>query len=96
MSVAEEMTTGEIGRRLVELTTAVKSLGEKVDKRPSWDDINRLEAARNKTDGDQDKDIQALQAAQAGAMRLVVTSLVGVLLSLVGALVSLGIALLTR
>lgn len=44
----DEITTGEVSRSLATLTSTVtdgfKDLAEKVDRRPTWEDVRRIEA----------------------------------------------------
>lgn len=45
----DEITTGEVSRRLDDLSksidTGFKDLGEKVERRPVWEDVRRIEKA---------------------------------------------------
>lgn len=43
MSQSEEITLGEVARKLDSLAGDVKDLAGKVDDRPSWRDIQRVE-----------------------------------------------------
>jgi len=87
MPPTDDMTNGEIGRRLGDLTNAVNALGGKIDQRPVWADIARLEVQRDKADEKRDSAIKALEDAQDSAMRWIITALVGALLSLAVGLV---------
>lgn len=46
---SDEITTGELGRRLDQfggtITEALKDLAKKIDDRPDWQDVRRIEAA---------------------------------------------------
>lgn len=89
MATTDEITTGELGRRLDSFGTTIqdgfKELGKKIDDRPDWQDVRRIEAgiterltaeveARKVGQGIADRAIKALEDSQRWAVRLVVAA----------------------
>lgn len=76
MPTTEPMTNGEIARSLVRIEKSLEHVTEKMDTRPSWEDVKRIETALA-------ADIRELQDTQKWAMRLVIGAVLLALISLV-------------
>lgn len=61
-------TQGEIVRAVIKFGTTLERIEEKLDDRPSWEDINRLTKAQDDKDKKQD---EALKGVQDRAFQLV-------------------------
>lgn len=87
MPATDEITTGELGRRLDAFGTTLqdgfKELAKKIDDRPDWQDVRRIEAginerahaeseARKVAQGIADRAIKALEDGQRWAVRLII------------------------
>lgn len=90
MAPSDEITTGELGRRLDAFGTTIsdgfKDLGKKIDDRPDWQDVRRIEAAliervlveRGARDAERlvaDKAISGLEEWNRYAVRIVLSAL---------------------
>lgn len=61
MPDSEPWTQGEIVRAVRSFGETLHRIEEKLDTRPSWDDVNRITNAQSRTDTKQDEAIKALQ-----------------------------------
>lgn len=79
-----EVTLGEVGRKVDSLAESVKGLASKVDERPNWQDLKRVEDVWQAKHDAQTKDIAAMSSWQTWAGRLmlggVATAILGVVL----------------
>lgn len=75
------MTTGEIARMLERLQRSTDGLHEKLDARPTWEDVKRLETARDKQITDVQTDVHELQQAQTWLYRLTIGAVITAVLS---------------
>lgn len=102
--VAEDVTLGEVFRSVQALGTDLKDIKAGLEKRPTWDDINRMEVNRlaaeaaritadTATETAQNEAIKALQDNNKWLVRTAGAALVTGVLS---APIAIGVAILTR
>lgn len=77
------MTTGEIARSLERIERGTAAIHEKLDARPTWEDLKRLETARDKELAEVTSDIECLQSANRKVAWTVVGAVLVALVSLV-------------
>lgn len=75
------MTLGEVGRKVDDLATTVKDMAKRVDDRPDWHDVRRIESHWNTKLTAAERRITLLESWQTWAGRLfmggIVTSIIG-------------------
>jgi hypothetical protein len=80
-----EVTLGEVYRLQLAQTTVLEGIRESMDKRPTWEDINRQETARDKAEQKQNEAIKALEDNNRWTWRTLaaaaITALAGLVLS---------------
>lgn len=86
--MADDISTGELGRRIDALAAAMTGMSEKMDGRPSWHDMDRLSAIRDNEQKKQDEAIRDLEGAQTWVFRTsigaLIVGVVGILFRFVG------------
>lgn len=101
--LSEPWTQGELVRAVTGIFSSLKRIEEGLDKRPDWDDINRLELARNAADKQRAESRDKEQATQDVALKNLedrmaraMTAAVGGLLTAVASMGTLIVNLLNR
>lgn len=77
-----EVTLGEVYRLQLSQTTVLESIRSSMDKRPTWEDIKRQEAARDREQQDQNDAIKSLEDNNRWTVRTVGAALVTALAGL--------------
>lgn len=92
------MTTGEVARALERIERGTEAINDKLDRRPTWEDIKRLETARDNqlTEikagpiAEIKADVSKLEHAQTWLMR---TTIGAVIVAVIGILIRIPEAL---
>ena len=103
-TVTEDVTLGEVFRSVQTLGTDLRAIASSLEKRPTWEDINRIEANRaaaemaraastQATETLQNEAIKGLQDNNKWLVRAVIGSLITGLLS---APIAIAVAILSR
>lgn len=71
-----EVTLGEVYRLQLTQSETLGGIKESIEKRPTWDDINRIEKAREVTEKLQNEAIKALEDGNRWLVRLIGAALV--------------------
>jgi hypothetical protein len=71
-----EVTLGEVYRLMLAQGLTLQGISASLEKRPTWDDINRLEASREAQELLQNQAIKALEDGSRWLVRTVGTALV--------------------
>ena len=85
-----EVTLGEVYRLQVGLAGTLDGIKESIDKRPTWEAIDRLEKARDATELLQNAAIKKLEDAQTWLVRAVGGALVTALAAAIGVGINMG------
>jgi hypothetical protein len=85
-----DITLGEVYRLQVGLSETLGGIKESIDKRPTWEAIDRLEKARDATEVLQNVAIKKLEDAQTWLVRTVGAALVTALVAAIGVGVNMG------
>lgn len=80
---SEPMSTGEIARALERIERGTAALHDKLDKRPTWEDVNRLEGNRDRQVAALQEDVDALQGSQTWLYRLTIGAVLTAVLGMV-------------
>ncbi len=97
-----EVTLGEVYRRVNDVADAVGTVSESLNKKPSWDDIRRMEEARversklhAEKEKKQDEAIKALEEANRWlsrtAIAAILTGLISLAVGIAGAIAIAGV-----
>lgn len=78
----EGVTIGEVYRLQLAQSETLSGIKESIEKRPTWHDIERLQATRDKEQAIQDQAIKALEDAN----RWLTRTVIGALITALGAL----------
>ena len=85
-----EVTLGEVYRLQVTQASVLEAIRDSMDKRPTWEDIKRQEAARDREQKEQNEAIKALEDNNRWTVRTVgaalITALAGLALGVAKAL----------
>ena len=85
-----DITLGEVYRLQVGLSETLGGIKESIDKRPTWEAIDRLEAARDATEKLQNQAIKDLQDGTRWLVRTVGAALITALGAAVGVAINMG------
>jgi hypothetical protein len=85
-----DITLGEVYRLQLAHSTALESIKQSIDKRPTWEAIDRLEDARDAEQGQQNVAIKALEDANRWLVRTVGAALVTGVAGLAGVVINSG------
>lgn len=77
------MAPGEVGRTLLRLEEGIKDIAGKLERRPSWTALERLEEARDARDKIRDAEIAELKDSHRWVTRAVIGALITGLVGLV-------------
>lgn len=89
MPNSEPWSMGELVRTVTNFAKTLDRIEEKLDSRPDWDDINRLETSRNKEQVAQDVAIKAVEDRLARVTTTAVGAVLAALTAMGGWIVSL-------
>lgn len=89
-SAITEVTLGEVYRLVQAQSETLGGIKDSIDKRPTWEAIDRLEDARDVEQANQDKSIKKLEDAQTWLVRTVGAALVTALTAAIGVVINIG------
>lgn len=81
-----EVTLGEVYRLQVAQNKTLEHIGASLEARPTWVDVDRLEAARVTREGVQNQAIKDLEDGSRWLVRTMAVTVLGVLASIAGVL----------
>lgn len=76
MSPIDEVTIGEVSRKLDRLAGDVKGIAETLGDRPTWRDVNRVEAGLKASIAELDKRVVKLEDWQTWAIRIILGTII--------------------